>query len=85
LNLLGVRVATGLAAQLFAFLGKRLLDNDAAALGRAGDLVARDLQQAAVHWVRNGLLLHRGVDDHALELGLLDEFHRHGRFERGLE
>ena len=35
--------------------------------------------------VRNGLLLHRDVDDGAFELASLDHRHRRGRFDGGLE
>ena len=45
----------------------------------------RFCQQAAVGRVRDGLLLHRGVDDDAFELALLDHPHRHRRFDGGLE
>jgi hypothetical protein len=48
-------------------------------------LVTRDLEQAAVHRVRDGLLLHRGVHDHALQLGRLDRADANRRLDRGLE
>jgi hypothetical protein len=84
-ELLGVRVATGAAAQLFAFLGKGLLELNAGALGGADHLVASDLQKAAVHGVRDGLLLHRGVDDHPLQVFGLDGLDGHRRVDGGLE
>lgn len=48
-------------------------------------LLARDLQLPAVGGVCDGLLLHRGVHDHALEFALADRLHRHGRLDRGLQ
>jgi hypothetical protein len=80
-----VRIAAGLASQLLALLGKALLQADARAPGAADHLVTRDLQQAAVHRVRDGLLLDRGVDDHALERLGFDGLHRHRRIDGGLE
>ena len=58
-----MRISASTATQLFALLGKGLLELDAGALGSADDFVARDLEQATVHRVRDGLLLHRGVDE----------------------
>jgi hypothetical protein len=49
------------------------------------NLVARDLQQAAVHRVGNGLLLHRGVHDHAFQLRRLDGLDLHGRLDGELQ
>jgi hypothetical protein len=84
-KLLGVRVTTGTAAQFLALFGKRLLELDARALGGADHLVARDLQQAAVHGVRDGLLLDRCIDNHSLQLVGLDRLDGHRRFNGGLE
>ena len=42
-------------------------------------------QQAAVHGVRDSLLLHRGVHDHALQLFGLDRLDRNRRVDGGLE
>ena len=81
----GLSVAAGLAAQRFALLGEGLLECDARALGGADHFVACDLQQAAVHRVRDGFFLHRGVDDHALELSGLDGSDLDGRLDAGLE
>jgi hypothetical protein len=57
------------AYQGLAFALKDLLEREALALGQLHDLGARDLKQPAVHRVRYCLALHRGVNDHALELG----------------
>jgi hypothetical protein len=80
-----VRVAGGAPPQHLAFALVRELELHARALGQPDDLVARDFQQPAVGGMCRGLLLHRRVDDHALELGLPDRAHRHGRFDRGLQ
>jgi hypothetical protein len=85
LELLGMRVATGLAPQRLAFLGKGLLEHDAGPPRGTDDLVARNLQQSAVHRMRNGLFLHRGVHDHALELTRVHRLDHHGRVDGGLE
>ena len=59
-------VAPGLAAQFLAFLGEGLLELGADLLGGLEHLVAGDIQQAAVHRVGDGFLLHLGVDDDPL-------------------
>lgn len=48
-KLLGAGVPGGLATQRLVLFGKGLLEHDAAALGRAGYVVAGNLQQTAVH------------------------------------
>ena len=63
LELLGVGIAAGLAAQRLAFLGVGLLARDAGPLGSADHLVTCDLQQPAVDRVRDGLGLHGAVDE----------------------
>ena len=80
-----MRVAAGAAAQLLAFLGKGLLELDADALGGADHLVPRDLQQATIHGMRDGLLLYRGVHDHPLQILGLDRLDGHRRIDGGLE
>ncbi|TSE28103.1 hypothetical protein Ttaiw_02676 [Tepidimonas taiwanensis] len=74
-----VRIASCLAGQLLAFLGKGLLQGDAGGLGRLHQLGACRLQQPAVGGVRHRLGLYGGVHHHALEFLRLDEsgFHRH--------
>ena len=84
-KLFGVRVAAGLAPQLLALLGERLLECDARALGRADHLVAGNLQQPAVHWMGDSLFHHRRVDDHALEFSGLDGFDLHRRLDGGFD
>ena len=85
IELLGVGVTAGLAPQRLALLGKGLLQGDACAPGGGHHLVAGDLQQARVHRVGDGLLLHRGVDDQVFELGGLDGLGGAGRVDGGLE
>ena len=85
LELPGVAIATGLAAQRLAFLRVGLLQADAHALGRTDDLVASDLHQPAVHRVGDGLLLHGRVHDHALEFSRLDGLDLDGRLDGELE
>ena len=58
---------------------------DACALGSTCHLVACDLQQSAVHRVRDGLLLHRRVDYHPLQVLGLDRIDGHCRVDGGLE
>lgn len=55
------------------------------ALGCSDHLVARDLQQARIHRVRNRFLLHRGVHDHSLELGRPNGFGGHRCVDGGFE
>ena len=85
LELLGVGVATGLATQRLALALVGLLELDTSTLGQPGDLLAGDFQQPAVGGVGDGLALNRGVDDDALELGLLHGAHVHGSLDGGLE
>jgi len=73
LELARVGIAPGLAAQLLAFLGKGLLQVDAGTLGCFDQLDPGCLQQAAVGGVRNRLVLHRAVHDHAGQLLRLDQ------------
>jgi hypothetical protein len=80
-----VGIPARLTAQRLAFALEGLLELDASALGQPGDLLARHFQQPAVGGVSDGLALHRGVDDDALELGLLDGTHGHGGFDGGLQ
>ncbi len=84
-KLFRVRIAAGLAPQGLALLGEGLLESDARTFGRAHHLVPRDLQQAAVHRVRDRFLLHRRIDDHALQLGGLDGLDLNCRLDAGLE
>jgi hypothetical protein len=85
-ELLGVRIAAGPAPQLLALFGEGLLELNACALGGTDDLVVvRDLEQAAVHGVRDGFLLHRGVDNHSLQLGGLDGLDGHSGVDGGLQ
>lgn len=65
--------------------GKGLLQLDATALGAADHLVARDLQQATVHRMCDGLLLCGGVHRHSLQRLGLDGGHCHGSVEGGFE
>lgn len=76
-ELLGVRTATGAKAQCLALLGKGLAQRNAGALGQPDQRSACHLQQPAIRREGHGLVLHRGVDDHALELGRLDRVHQH--------
>ena len=85
LELLGMGVATGLAAQRLALLGIGLLQTDTAALGRTDHLVACDLQQPAVHRVGDGLGLHGRVHDHPLQLGRAHRLGLHRAVDGGLE
>jgi hypothetical protein len=80
-----VGVAGRLAAQRLALAFVGHLQPDTGTPGQPGDLLARHFQQPAVGGVGDGLLLGGGVDDHALELGLLDRTHRHCRLDSGLE
>ena len=72
LELLGVGVAAGTPAQALAFLDEGLLERNTSPLGAGHHLVASDLQQARIHRVGDGLLLHRGVHDQPLKLGWPD-------------
>ena len=56
-ELLGMGVATGAPTQRFAFFGERLFEANACALSHADHLLTGDLQQAAVHRVRNGFYM----------------------------
>ena len=85
LELLGVGIAAGLAPQRLAFLGVGLLQAQARSLGRTHHLVARDLQQPAVHRVGDGLGLHGAVDDHALQIGRAHGLDVNGAVDGGLE
>lgn len=80
-----MRIAPGLAPQGLALMHVGLLQRDARTLGRADHFVARDLQQPAAHRVGDGLGLHGGVDDHALQIDRLDGLDLHGAFDGGLE
>ena len=84
-ELLGVGVAAGAPTQRFAFFGERLFEANACAPGSACHLVTRDLQQAAVHGVRNGFVLDGGVDNHALQVFGFDRLNGNGRVDGGLE
>lgn len=68
-----------------AFACEGLLQGDARAFGGGYHLGARDLQQAGVHRVGNGLLLDGGVHDHALELGGLDRLGVRRSVDGGLQ
>ncbi len=85
LELLGMAVPGGTAAQHFALALVGHLQRDARAFGQAHELLSRDLQQPRVHGVRDCLLLHGGVHDHALELGSLHRLDGRRRLDRGLE
>ncbi len=85
LALLGVGVATGLAAQFLAFLDEGLLQGDAHDLGCLHHLAPGNLQQAAVHRMGNGLLLDRGVDDDQFELRWPHSLCLHGSVDGGLQ
>jgi len=85
LELFGVGVATGTPAQCAALFVVGLLEGQAAALGQAHELLAGHLQQSAVRGVGNGLLLHGGVHDHALQIGLLEGLQGHGGVDGGLQ
>ncbi len=85
LELLGMRVTPGLAAKGLAFLGIGLLAGDAGPLGRTHHLVARDLQQPAVHRVGDGLGLHGAVNDHTFEIGRAHSLDLDCAFDGGLE
>ncbi len=84
-ELFGVGVATSLPAQGFALFGKSLFELNAGALGSTHNLVARDLQQAAVHRVRDGFFLDGGVDYHALQVFGFDGLNGNGCVDGGLE
>ena len=77
----GVRVAASLTAELFALLGEGLFQIETSALSRLHELGARSLQQPAVGGVGDGLLLHRGVHNHARELLRLDELQINGNVD----
>lgn len=81
LELAGVGVSPGLAPELFALFGKRLLQINPRILGRLHQLGARNFQQAAVCGVGDCLVLHRAVHDHALELFCLDQLEFDGHVD----
>ena len=58
-KLFGVRLALSAAAQLTTFLGKSLFKHDTRTFGHSSHFVTRNLQQAAIHEVRDDFLLHR--------------------------
>jgi len=80
-----MRVARCTAAQRLALTLVGLPQPQARPLRQSRDLRACDFKQPAVGGVCNRLLLHRRVDDHALELGRLDRLHAHRSLDRGLE
>ena len=61
-------VAAGSPGVLGALAGVALAQVDAVVIGRIDQLLPADFQQAAVGRMGNCLLLHRGVDDHPLEM-----------------
>ena len=78
-------VAAGLALQGFANGHKGLLELDAAALGSSHHTAPGNLQQAAVHRMGDGFLLHRGVNHHAIEFAFLDRSDIHCGVDGGAE
>jgi len=84
-ELFGMGVAPCFPAQGFAFFGKGLLELDACAFGGTDNLVAGDLQQAAVYRVGNGFFLDRRVDNHALQVLGFDCFDAHCGVDGGFE
>lgn len=79
-----------LHAELVRFPGpgllhESLLQRNACAPGCGHHLVAGNLQQARVHRVVDGLLLHGGVHDHTLELGRLNGPGGNGGVDGGLQ
>ena len=78
LELAGMGVAPGLAAELLAFLGKGLLEIDSDLLGGLDQLHTCRLQQAAVGGVGNCLVLHRAVHDDAGKFLGFDQLEVHG-------
>src|SRR4030066_1598504 len=84
-KLLGMRISACAAPQRFAFLGKSLFELNACALGRSHYLVARDLQQAAVYRVCDGLLLDCRVHNHPLKFFGFDGLYGHSSVDGGLE
>ena len=85
LELFGVGVAAGLAAQFFALFHEGLLQGDADALGGLHDLGARDLQQAAIDRMGDGFLLDSGVDNDPFELRRTYGLGLHGRVDGRLQ
>ena len=85
LELLGMGIAAGAPPQALALALVRHLELQACSLGQAGNLGPRHFQQPAVRRVGDGLLLHRGVDCHALQLDGLDRLHRDRRLDGRLE
>lgn len=83
LELLDIVTCTSVQRPAVALVG--LLQLDTAAFDHAGHLLACHLQQPPVGGGRDGLALRPGADDHALELGLLDRSHCHGRVYGGLQ
>ncbi len=69
LELLGVGVAAGLAAQFLSLLDEGLFQTDADALGGFYDLDPGDLQQAAIDRMGDGFILDRRIDNDPFKLG----------------
>lgn len=66
-------VARGLAVQVSASLGKVLLQVDVGVFVCFDQLYAGCLHHEAAGWVRDGLVLHRVVDDHSGDLLRIDQ------------
>lgn len=66
-------------------LGRPLIQLQPKAFGHADHLVQSGLQQPAVNWVRDGLLLDRGIHDHALGFLRRDGLAFHRRVDGGLQ
>ena len=67
LELFGMSITAGFAAQRLAFLAEGLLQGDTGPPGYLNDLQAGDIKQSAIDRVSNGFLLYGRVDDDALE------------------
>ncbi|MDR6504195.1 hypothetical protein J2785_007392 [Burkholderia ambifaria] len=77
-----MRVAAGASVQSLAFALVGLLERESRALCQLNELCSRHLQQPAVGWIRDRLLLHCRINDHALEFVRREHLHVCGDGDR---